>query len=158
MPSQGRVMEKHSCQKAMLFVALLSITVGLSTSLRGQTAATANRPAFNLLQNDQLWASVWPGDFNGDGITDLAASAPAACVFCTPENIQVAIGDGLGHFGAPIPTSTAGVVLGAADFNRDHRVDLMALDVSNQLVILPGNGNGTFGNARVVGSVVGASF
>lgn len=78
------------------------------------------------------------GDFNNDGIQDIALS------FDFYGGIVVLLGHGDGTFGSPI-TSTCGTssaVMVTGDFNDDGKLDL-ALAGSSGLVCL-GNGDGTF--------------
>lgn len=82
-------------------------------------------------------------DFNGDGIPDLAFS-----------NGEVALGHGDGTFGEPIPffpgnPNSFGIWLGAADFNRDGKMDLamqicQGCAIPPPLIVFLGNGDGTF--------------
>jgi len=82
-------------------------------------------------------------DFNGDGKPDLAFSSG-----------YVALGNGDGTFGAPIPVFPSNgnyfaVWLGAADFNHDGKVDLafqicQGCEFTPPLLIFLGNGDGTF--------------
>ena len=77
------------------------------------------------------------GDFNGDGIPDLALSN------------NVLLGNGNGTFRNPIPTYQ-GQVLGvaAADLNGDGKLDLVLADPLNGVAVLLGNGDGTFPEGR----------
>ena len=128
-------------------------------------AQTELLPAVDLRRNLALAADVWPGDFKGDGITDLAASR-APFPQALPNGLQVVFGRGDGTFGPPIATEFAGRVLEVADFNGDRRLDVVALasPPSNDLAVLAGNGNGTFGPANVFAQgpaeafVLGADF
>jgi Bacterial Ig-like domain (group 3)/FG-GAP-like repeat/FG-GAP repeat len=103
------------------------------------------------------------GDFNGDGIADL--------VFSTPAGIGVVLGKGNLTYGS-INTSVAGTPGGVfnqiedvaqGDFNRDGHLDI-AMGVDGGLLILAGNGDGTFASAdtydigHAVGTVAVANF
>jgi len=83
-------------------------------------------------------------DFNGDGKLDLAADG------------QIAFGRGDGSFLSPRPMSPGWFVAETADFNRDGVADLAAVQMGacgngdpacSLLLILLGNGNGTFHSA-----------
>lgn len=80
------------------------------------------------------------GDFNGDGFLDVAVNVNTL----TGQSTQVAVclGDGAGHFGAPIYSSVGPLSLwiAAGDLNGDGKLDL----VSSSMSILFGNGDGTF--------------
>ena len=81
------------------------------------------------------------GDFNRDGIQDLAATNTGL------NQVAVILGNGDGSFNAPSYYSVGGspwnVV--AADINQDGILDLVvAADGSSSVSILQGNGDGTF--------------
>ena len=110
----------------------------------GTFTAAPSPPAF-------LPGAIAVGDFNGDGIPDLAV-APVA----DESNSEVLLGNGDGTFtnanesfgnGNGTVTSNA---IAAADFNGDGKLDLVETCASvneqpcNLLLILSGNGDGTF--------------
>jgi hypothetical protein len=82
------------------------------------------------------------GDFNSDGKVDILIADFQAV------NLQLLLGNGNGTFQSPVtlpvPVRPDWVV--AADFNKDGKLDLAipSNDYSGSLVILRGNGNGTF--------------
>ncbi len=89
------------------------------------------------------------GDFNGDGIPDLATPDSATGV------VAIFLGKGDGTFQpakfASTGTGSMPLALAAADFNADGKLDL-AVALANQgaVAILLGNGDGTFQPARFV--------
>jgi hypothetical protein len=84
---------------------------------------------------------VVTGDFNGDGILDLAAAD-------SPNNeILVFLGNGNGTFQSPSTYATGGTPsnLVVSDFNNDGKLDLATVNNSgNSVSVLLGNGNGLF--------------
>jgi tetratricopeptide (TPR) repeat protein len=92
-------------------------------------------------QTAQVPVFVASGDFNGDGILDLATANQA------DNSVSVLLGNGDGTF-QPAVSYAAGsepscVVV--ADFNGDGKLDLAVANYSSDNVsVLLGNGNGTF--------------
>jgi hypothetical protein len=95
--------------------------------------------------------SVAVGDFNGDGVPDLAvASQCASSANCGTGEVSVLLGNGDGTFQSPVSYSAgtgSSFFVVTADFNEDGNLDLA---VANQtggnsaVAILLGNGDGTF--------------
>ena len=88
------------------------------------------------------------GDFNGDGIDDLAAANLSG------NNVTVLLGNGAGSFtsasGSPFAVGQNPEALVVGDFNRDGIADLATADFSsNDVTVLIGNGSGGF-NAGTV--------
>ena len=92
-------------------------------------------------------AAIATGDFNGDGITDLAVANYAN------STVSVLLGNGTGGFGAPTTYSTGGTgprAIVAADFNGDGKLDLAVANYgSGNVGLLLGNGAGGFSAATV---------
>jgi hypothetical protein len=107
-------------------------------------AGSFNTPVNNLIAGVyQLVAA----DFNRDCIPDLAATSFSG------STVVILIGNRAGGFaslGTTVTNLPAFMTVG--DFNRDKKVDLAIRQNTttagaNNLTILPGNGNGTFGTA-----------
>ncbi|MEG4082530.1 DUF4347 domain-containing protein [Microcoleus sp. POL10_C6] len=100
---------------------------------------------------------VATADFNKDGNLDLAFATTGE-----NRNVSIALGDGTGQFGAatnlntspPSALTTWSVAVG--DFNKDGNSDLVTANSStNDVSLLLGNGDGTFGAATYFGGVLG---
>ena len=80
------------------------------------------------------------GDFNGDGILDIACS--------DGHQVQIWLGTSSGTFklAGSYTLSAGGLV--AADLNRDGKLDLVATGGDNNVYVLLGNGDGTFQPAQ----------
>jgi len=95
--------------------------------------------------------SVAVGDFNGDGRLDLAVAN------VNSGNVTILLGNGSGGFtpavGSPLSVGGGPLSIAVGDFNGDSRQDLtVANNISNNVTILLGNGNGGF--AQSAGSLV----
>jgi hypothetical protein len=106
-------------------------------------------------------ASVGVGDFNGDGIPDLAVAADGE------QNITISLGNGDGTFTAGAKyhfetnhcislTGPSNCAVSVGDFNHDGKADLAVTAAGdNTLTILLGNGDGTFAPAAASPITVG---
>lgn len=97
--------------------------------------------------------AIAAGDFNGDGVLDLAVSASGDAATQQPPTAAIFLGQGDGTF-QPAQymviaenrvTGPAGSIA-AADLNGDGNLDLV-MTASNSIVILTGAGDGTFQQA-----------
>ncbi len=108
------------------------------------------------LADGNLTLSVIAGDFNGDGLLDLAVASYAGNS-TRPGGVSILLGAGPtgGSFAAPLvfPLSSrpAGVrYLTLGDFNNDGKIDAVAVTTSStvggSMDFVPGRGDGTFGS------------
>jgi Ca2+-binding RTX toxin-like protein len=100
-------------------------------------------PAVNYTAGTRPFA-VAVGDFNHDGIQDLAVAN------VNSNNLSILLGNADGTFQSPVnyATDIGPGYVAAADFNHDGKLDLaVANSTSNDVSILLGNGDGTFQNA-----------
>ena len=87
--------------------------------------------------------SIAVGDFNRDGIKDLAVVAFSA------GKLAVLIGNGDGTFKTPVYYDAVASTVAAADLRNNGILDLALTDnIGNNLQILLGNGDGTFGPSQ----------
>lgn len=100
----------------------------------------------------QTWGDSVIGDFNGDGIPDVAIVVEG---FIYPYTISIVLGNGDGTFKAPIVSAELYVACGAfavGDVNGDKKDDIVMLhtpgygcsDTSSTFDVLISNGDGTF--------------
>ncbi len=103
------------------------------------TFQTTGIPETAVQINDQSFLIV-AGDFNGDGIDDLAVG--------NNPNIQVSLGSNSGAFGSPTNYSLGSVnpfsAMVTGDFRGNGKLDLVASANGNTIFMLLGNGDGTF--------------
>ena len=154
---------------------LATATLGPSAAglgwLISQTPAISTNPVSEIT-----------GDFNGDGIPDIAVVSGSTSGG-NPYVITILLGVGDGTFSAQTPAQNTGCSnawgspsLLAADFNRDGKADLVILcptiTAGDTVSVLLGNGDGTFAAAKtttaynppneggdvVTGSMVAADF
>ena len=95
------------------------------------------------------WACIAPGDFNEDGVIDLATTSGGTYA---PQ--LVCVGDGNGGFTASDSVSGGYMWLLTRDFNLDGHLDL-GHSTPSLLRTNQGNGDGTFGNVATLGESSG---
>jgi hypothetical protein len=86
--------------------------------------------------------SIAVGDFNGDGILDLAVANEEYPV----SSVTILLGNGDGTF-TPAASPTTGntsTSIAVGDFNGDGIPDLAVANASRSVTVLLGKGDGTF--------------
>ena len=109
-----------------------NVTVLLGDGSGGFSAATGSPFAVGTSPR-----SVVVGDFNGDGVADLAIANNSS------DNVTVLLGNGAGGFSAAtgivFAVGTAPNYVAVGDFNGDGRTDLVASNfLSDNVTVLPG--------------------
>ena len=145
-------MRASVCRNPLRTVALTVITAVVAL---GQVIAQGGspRPRVALTRVPTLFHNVWPGDFNNDGKTDLVAGQLR---FSPAPRLVLRLGRGDGTFGdETVISSRPQRPLAVGDFNKDGNRDLLITDTDQStppfMYVLPGNGNGTFGSAVLIG-------
>lgn len=104
-----------------------------------------------FLSNDVI------GDFNGDGIPDIAFAEYQG----GGPGVELFLGNGDGTFQDPLfPYPHGALNIAAGDFNGDGNLDLALLGAvdGGEMLILLGNGNGTFQTGQATPNAPTASF
>src|SRR5215467_9061429 len=130
------------------FVDLL-VTLSLQILILAGSAQAQN---VSFLVSGQFGAgpdpvSVAVGDFNGDGLQDLAVANHEA--YEGPDGVSVLLGNGDGTFqtARSLGAGSSPSSIAVGDFNRDGIQDLAVANNgfgSNNVSVLLGNGDGTF--------------
>jgi len=102
-------------------------------------------------------SAVVTGDFNDDGIPDLAVANPYS------DSVTILLGDGHGGFkqsaGSPFAAGSGPSSLAIGDFNGDGRIDLAtANEVDGTVTILLGDGKGGFTQSPGPPIIIGNSI
>lgn len=121
--------------------ALDDIVISKTTTLI--TASTT------LVGGDPASAAI--GDFNRDGVPDLAAAN------VTDNTVSILLGNGAAGFtpGPVVPVGANPVAVAVGDFNRDGVTDLVTANPgTDTITVLAGTGNGSF--AAVASPAIGS--
>jgi hypothetical protein len=133
----------HFIGSATPLVVLLALTVFSAATSVGQASPTVSFVAIRNYAVGQNPVFLAVGDFNADGISDVAVANENS------GDVSVLLGKSDGSL-RPAINTPAGVsprAVVAADFNGDGKDDLAVTDGSsntNNLLILISNGDGTF--------------
>ena len=147
-----RDMFRNAACRSLLVAATLLSFIAFPTPARAQTVSFVTHEDFVSGSNP---VSVAVGDFNADGVQDLALTNYNCCNPSSyhPENNTVAVllGNGDGTFQPArtfaVGTNPTSVVAG--DFNGDGKLDLAVANAgSNTISVLLGNGDGSFQPAQ----------
>ena len=125
---------------------------GSVTILLGNGDGTFTQAANSPITVGNYPSSVVVGDFNGDGIPDLAVTNGNNSYNPPLGSVMILLGNGNGTFtqaaSSPITVGYDPVSVAVGDFNGDGILDLaVANEQSSTVTILLGKGNGTFAQA-----------
>ena len=125
----------------ILDLAVADAGNGTVTILLGKGNGTFKQAANSpIAVGNNPW-SVAVGDFNGDGIPDLAV----ANFVDNTVSILLGVGDGTFTTGSLVTVGNAPNAVVAGDFNGDGKADLAVVNsYDSTITILLGNGDGTF--------------
>ncbi len=102
---------------------------------------------YRMSAGAQFTDAVTTGDFNGDGIVDIATTSQYNGSFSGGQ-IDIFLGNGDGTFQPSIPSTVPGFSVNTfvADFNRDGILDVASVQYyPMEVSVAFGNGDGTFG-------------
>src|SRR5687768_1812796 len=115
-------------------------------------AAISFLPAVQYAAGDAP-QSVAVGDFNRDGVNDLAVAGGKGGTSAADGSVNILLGRGDGTFREAAARFAAGPSISslvARDFNRDGKLDVAVSNdaAEGRVTVLLGNGNGTLGGGK----------
>ncbi len=110
----------------------------VTTSTLGNGSSAINIAALRQVPVGHIPFALASGDFNGDGIVDLAVNSD------TDNALTVLLGNGDGTFRQGVNPAMNAAGIAAGDLNGDGICDLVVTDGYNPMTVLLGVGDGTF--------------
>src|SRR5713101_5902772 len=139
-----RAMAIQNKMSGLVCAGLAACNVLVAVAAQGQDVS------FEAARNYEVGSGPFPvavGDFNGDGIKDLAVANVSS------NNVSVLWGNGDGSFQAPRNFAAGSVPVSVAvgDFNGDGHLDLAVSNntAAGTVAVLLGNGDGSFQAPRI---------
>src|ERR1019366_8074504 len=137
-------------------IAVANFGTGNINVLLASGAGTFAAPvSYNTGAGTSGARSIVTGDFNGDGVPDLAVANNGS------SNVSIFIGSVSGVFSTPtpIPTDASPWTLAVADLNGDGLSDLaVGYSVSDNITQLVGDGAGGFTSTFTPGTTVAKAY
>jgi hypothetical protein len=156
--SSAQIANAFSMPVSSLATADFNADGGLDLAMTGQFSGVSSvalgygKGAFTSAGD--LFTTGFPGgvalgDFNGDGKLDAIVASGGSTMY-PGSGVAVSLGNGDGTFtqanSSPISFGQYLSAIVAGDFNGDGRLDIATTDsVGNAVIVLLGNGDGTFG-------------
>jgi FG-GAP-like repeat len=143
-----------SALEAADFNADGNLDLAITNEISGQSPVVLGYGKGAFSTAGDLYTGVFPmgvavGDFNADGRLDAIVASGGTTAY-PGSGVTASLGKGDGTFtlasGSPISLGKNLSAIVTADFNGDGKLDLATTDsASNAVMILLGNGDGTFG-------------
>jgi subtilase family serine protease len=144
-PSQALLVDLNGDGILDMATSNASFSGGTMSVLIGNGDGTFKTPT-TYATNAKFTYAISSGDFNNDGIVDLAVTSQYDSNF-NPGSVEIFLGNGDGTFKLASTVSMAGypVSTAIADYNRDGVLDIASLQfIPGQISVAYGNGDGTF--------------